>query len=663
MIIRNLCGIMALILTVGSAVGAPNAKNLSVAQMFSDNMVLQRDMKVPVWGWADSNGVVEIKFNGQTREACVDAAGKWMTTLEPMKAGGPFTMTVSGEKTVEFKNVMLGDVWLCGGQSNIEWPLRNAKNSKQELANANYAQIRLFFCPPATEQVPRQQLPASTGKWQECSPETAGPFSAVGYFFGRDLFKELNIPIGLIKSGLGGTAIELWIPRDDLQKEPDAKPIIDRFDKDCADPKLQENLRAFNEANVKVADYIKQVGSYAAGAWTGMDFDDQSWETFDPSNPAVTGGLFHALIDLRKTVEIPKEWAGRDLVISIYYHMVYGNSQLFFNGHPATRQAGFDLHFKSYLVKGEFVKTGKAVVAEHAFDYQYGKDFQAGRAVSYMTSAGDDKKIMLDGPWKIKVLDKFKAPRAPMHPQNIKALNGLYNAMIHPLMPYAIKGVIWYQGERNASRAYQYRKLLPLMINCWRANWQQGEFPFLIVQLANYGKAAQEPTNSAWAELREAQMLTAEKVTHCGIAAAIDIGEADNIHPTNKQDVGARLSLAARRAAYGQDIVYSGPVYQTMTKDGDKIVLKFKHIGGGLVAKGGQLKHFAIAGQDHKFVWAEAVIAGDTVVVKSDKIKDPAAVRYAWSDNPEGCNLYNKEGLPAFPFRTDDWMELTRAER
>jgi sialate O-acetylesterase len=278
----------------------------------------------------------------------------------------------------------------------------------------------------------------------------------------------------------------------------------------------------------------------------------------------------------------------------------------------------------------------------------------------YIKPVDGKGKISLAGSWKYRIEGPLKRMRkAPYGPDNPKSPSLLYNAMINPIIPYGIKGAIWYQGESNAGRAYQYRTLLPVMITDWRKNWKQGDFPFLIVQLANYKKAAVQPGESAWAELREAQTMTAQKLPACGIAVAIDIGEANNIHPKNKQEVGRRLALSAEKIAYGRNIVDSGPVYASMKKDGDRIIISFKNTGSGLEAVNGKLKRFAVAGKDKKFVWADAMIEGTDVIVSSPKVKAPVAVRYAWSDNPEGCNLYNKEGLPALPFRTDNWKGVT----
>lgn len=494
--------------------------------LFTDNMVLQRGIKVKVWGTAEAGEKVTAAICGQTATATADAAGKWKLELAPLKAGCPFEMTVTGvvgDKSAAktLKNVAVGDVWICSGQSNMEFGMRGVKNAQEEIAAANYPMIRHFAVRKNVQDTVVDTVTADGNGWKVCTPQEAGGFTAVGYFFGRDLHKTLNIPIGLIHTSWGGSFAESWTTRATLLSDPDFKPTLERS---------QAQLLSYAQEICKVADVVK------------------TW----------------------------------------------------------------------------------AVEAEKA--------------------KADGKDI---APMPV-------VPELPRNPlANWEFATSRYNAMIAPLIDYAITGAIWYQGESNAGRAWQYRKLLPAMIADWRKAWGQGDFPFYIVQLANFMDARNEPCEADWAELREAESMTAKNVPNCGLAVIIDIGEARDIHPKNKQDVGGRLALAALAQTYGEKIVYSGPEYESMKVDGSQIILKFKHVGGGLVAKDGDLKQFAIAGEDKKFVWADAKITGNTVVVSSDKVAAPVAVRYAWQANPEGCNLYNKEGLPASPFRTDDWQLIT----
>jgi sialate O-acetylesterase len=451
------------------------ADSLKLPALFSDNMVLQQKQEIPVWGWAKPGQSVTVKLEGQSKTATTGKDGCWKVQLKPLKAGGPLKMTIVADKTIKLKNILVGEVWICSGQSNMERSVQSSANSAKEIAAAKYPRIRLFRIPRSPSKTSGTDCKAT---WVECSPSTVGSFSAVGYYFGRTLNKKLKVPVGLIQSAYGNTTAEAWTSNSALKNDSDLK------------------------------------------------------------------------------------------------------------------------HFAKIF--------------------------------------------------------RFMAPVKPQA-QLFKLPTALYKGMIAPLIPYAIRGVIWYQGESNDYRAYQYRKLFSVLIKDWRNRWKQGDFPFLFVQLANFGKPPSQPGPSTWAELREAQDM-ALALPKTGMAVTVDIGDAKNIHPKNKQDVGLRLALWALATTYGKkNMVYSGPLYDSCVVKGNKIQLNFKHFGKGLEAKGGALKQFSIAGADKKFVWADAHIKGNTVVVSSPKVVKPVAVRYAWANNPEGCNLYNSAGLPASPFRTDDW--------
>ena len=454
--------------------------------LFQSDMVLQRDMPAPIWGWTEAGKEVKVSINGKTTTATAGPDGKWLAKLDAMPAGGPFELTVSGPEEVKLDNVLVGDVWICSGQSNMEFGIGNGKDAKEEIAKADYPQIRLFTVPKDVAYEPQSGFmkKGEEAKWLVCTPTNVmvgdwGGFSAAAYFFGRDLEEKLHVPIGLIHTSWGGTIAEAWVSQQSLEQMPD-----------------------FTQA-------------------------------------------LHGL---------PHE-------------------------PPADKKAAW----------------------------------------------------------------------------NPNQVTVLYNGMIAPLEPLAIKGAIWYQGESNAGRAAQYRSLLPTLIRDWRGHFSGGDFPFLIVQLASFMPEEDKPSESQWAELREAQALTAKAVGHSAIAVATDIGDAKDIHPKDKQDVGHRLALDALALAYGHDVEYAGPTFNKLDVDGNKAVLHFDHLGGGLEAKGGEaLKGFAIAGDDKKFVTADAKIDGDTVVVSSSEVQHPAAVRYAWANNAMSDNFYNKAGLPAAPFRTDE---------
>ena len=510
---------------VSLLVGTVRAE-IKLPALIGDNMVVQRDKAVRIWGWGAASGqIVTVRMAGQSRQATADGEGAWALLLGPMKAGGPHTMSITANPasapkkdppaaSVTIKNVLVGEVWVCSGQSNMAWPLSHANDAKNEIAAAKYPNIRLFGVQHIVADEPARD---TAGKWLRCDPTTAPGFSAVGYFFGRDLHEKLQVPVGLIGSSWGGTRAEAWTSRPTMEADPAFTSMLDWW------------------AGI-LANYPKAKAKY--------DDDLARW---------------------KQTAEKAKA-----------------------AGKQPPRQP--------------------------------------------------------------------RSPIGPRHPAYCPA--GLYNGMIAPLVPYAIQGVIWYQGEANVGRAYNYRKIFPALIRDWRKAWGQGDFPFLFVQLANYLKRAPQPTDSPWAELREAQLMTIS-LPRTGMAITIDIGKADDIHPRNKQDVGRRLALAALVIAYGKDTAHSGPVFEGMAVHSKEARLRFSHIAGGLVAAGGgRLEGFAVAGEHRKFVWADARIDGETVVVSSPKVPKPVAVRYGWANNP-ACNLRNATGLPASPFRTDNWPGVT----
>jgi sialate O-acetylesterase len=477
--------------------------------LFSDNMVLQRDKPIAIWGWADDGEKVTVKF--AHNEASTEArGGKWKMFLPKAKAGGPHTLTVSGNNTLVRTNVLIGEVWICSGQSNMEWRMAQSYEPAADIESSKNARLRLFTVPKLKADEAVEDVKAA---WTLCEPESVRNFSAVAYYFGRDLQKELGVPVGLIHTSWGGSPAEVWMREEILAENPIYKAeILDIF----------------------------------AGQKKWFDAEVAKWE--------------------QEKADLEKE----------------------------------------------------------------------------------GKKIQRNRPWGI-----WKPAE-------------LYNGMIAPLVPYAIRGAIWYQGESNAGRAWQYRTLFPDMISNWRADFGQGDFPFLLVQLAPWDRnrkremseITKEPVESDWAELREAQLLSTKLLPNVGMAVITDAGDKDDIHPTKKEPVGARLALAARAIAYGEKITHSGPVYRGLQVENDRAIISFDHAGRGLVAKNGELKGFAIAGPDRKFVWAKAEIKGDKVIVNSPEVQNPVAVRYGWADFPV-VNLFNKEGLPASPFRTDSFPLTT----
>jgi sialate O-acetylesterase len=498
--------------------GQPARAAVKPHALIGEGMVLQQGMKAPVWGTADLDEKVTVRFQG--REVSVTATnGRWQVELDDLKAGGPFEMTIAGTNTIELKNVYVGEVWVCSGQSNMEWPVRASADAPKVIAESKNPQIRLFTVPKRVATVPLHDVQPreQQGAWLECNPSTVPNFSAVAYFFGRDVQKARNVPVGLIHTSWGGTPAESWTSKAALEAEPSLRGMV---------ANLQQTLTNYPEA---LDRYIERVQKY----------------------------------------------------------------------------------------RDEFVKAN----AE-------GKNVPG-------------------------------APRPPQDPTtNPWVPTGLYSGMIAPLLPYAVRGAIWYQGESNAGRAYQYRTLFPAMIKDWRAAWHQPEMPFLFVQLAPFTRIQPEPGESDWAELREAQLLATKTLPKVGMAVITDVGEEFDIHPKAKEPVGARLALAARALAYGERIEYSGPVYESMTVEGNKAILTFRHVGGGLVARDGPLVGFSVCGPDRKFVKAEAAIHDDKVGVWSPQVERPVAVRFGWANYPV-VNLWNKDGMPATPFRTDDFPMVT----
>ena len=626
---------------------------LKLPALFSDHMVLQQKMKCPVWGWAKDGAMVTIEINGKKAKAKA-RGGRWQVRLPAMEAGGPYTLTISTtDKTIELKDVLVGEVWVCSGQSNMEFPVESANNAKAEIAAAKYPDLRLFTVEKATSSEPLQDV---TGKWVVCTPETVGDFSAVGYFFGRDLLKSGVKPIGLIDTTWGGTPAEAWTSIEALKSDPDFAPILTR-DEDSK--KIQAQLMKKYGTKLitdeRNADVIMADNTALKKGWANVNIDLSEWDTMNlPTLWENTGLSIDGVVWFRRDVNIPQEWAGRDLTLKL--STIDDIDLTYFNGTQVGRTF-YDIPSpwtepRIYTVPGNLVRAGKNVIAVRVFDGQGGGGIYPSNTPMQIGPGGNANPIDLSGPWHYRI-ERIMSLGSGQ--QNLPAR--LYNAMLAPLVPYGIKGAIWYQGESNADRAYQYRKLFAAMIQNWRRAWNVGDFPFYFVQLANYMQRKAEPGDSEWAELREAQQMTLS-LPHTGMAVIIDVGNPNDIHPRDKQTVGKRLALIAQAKDYDQNVEYSGPVYSSMAIEGNQIRLHFEHIDGGLVAKDGPLTGFAIAGADRKFYWADATIEGKTIVVKSDKVAAPVAVRYAWADDP-ACNLYNGAGLPASPFRTDDWPGIT----
>ena len=626
---------------------------------FSDNMVLQQNSTVKMWGTAKAGKKVTLttSWDGASYMTTAAADGNWNITFDTPSYGGPYTVTVAdSRKPLVLSNVLIGDIWVCGGQSNMEMQINSDVTGMAETkaSASNYPNIRLLHVENTTAGKPVNTVEIRHGGWKMCDAETIGDFSAAGYYFGRYLNENLDIPIGLLESCWGGTLAEAWTSAESLGLMPEFRDQI-AFAQSLPASKegrLEIFHRQVDEWRHKIAS-IDHAYTDGKLLWGSLEYDASSWSDqpvpgfFQENGFAGFSGLFW----VRKTIEIPASWAGSELTLS--FAMVDDNDFTYFNGVEVGHTEGCWLR-REYKIPASLVKAGKAVVSVRIYDGG-GLGGVCGDPDLMYIAKSDTEKISLAGIWKgrpslaMSEIDMF--PSNTVNEPNVATF--LYNAMINPIKDIPVKGAIWYQGESNAPRAEQYQTLFPLMIQDWRKAWGIN-LPFYFCQLANYQTVQTGPEESDWAELREAQLMTTS-LENTGMAVLIDIGEAADIHPKNKVEVGRRLALNALALTYGKDVTYSGPVYDSYRIEGDSCRIFFKHVDGGLkTPDGSALSGFYICGPDRKFVKANAVIDGDTVVVSAPGIAFPSSVRYGWANNPV-CNLYNVAGLPASPFRTDSW--------
>lgn len=621
----------------------------TLPKLISDGMVLQRDAEVKIWGWAAPGEKVGVAFAGSTYSAPANDDGEWEIRLSGLSAGGPHQMVIISSDTITINDVLVGDVWVCSGQSNMELSMQRASPLyEKEIANAENPYIRYFEVPKVYDfKAPRHDLPGE--KWLSPNRETILSFSAVAYFYALELYEQYGVPVGLINASLGGSPAEAWLSEEALKQFPEHWEEARRFKDDSLIARIQA------EDGARIGKWHQTLDSLDVGysdpenPWYEAGLNTTGWqEMIVPGYWADEAlGAVNGVVWFSRAFQVPADAAGEPA--RLLMGRIVDADSVFVNG-IYVGSTTYQYPPRRYNVPPGILKAGKNVIAVRVVSNAGRGGFVPDKPYELITAG---QTIDLKGAWRYRLGAKMD----PLGSQTFIRWKpgGLYNAMIAPLLNYRIKGVIWYQGESNAGRPQEYKTLFPALIQNWRALWKQGDFPFLFVQLANFMEARSEPCESDWAMLREAQLQTLF-LPNTGMAVTIDIGEWNDIHPLNKKDVGKRLALAARKVAYEENVAHSGPVYESMKIEGDRIVLSFKNIGGGLVSKGGEnLKHFAIAGADRQFAWAEAKIEGEKVIVWSDKVARPVAVRYAWADNPEGANLYNKEGLPASPFRTDDW--------
>ncbi len=626
--------------------------NVRLPKVFGPHMVLQRRKPVPVWGWADAGEKITVTLANQTKKTKAGKDGTWRVTLDPMEAGGPFQLTVKGKKdAITLNDVLAGEVWICSGQSNMEWPLRAAANGPKEVNRANYPQIRQLAVKKAVSLTPKDDI---EGEWTVCSPATAADFTAVGYFFARQLQQELNVPIGLINNAWGGTHSETWTSREAMLTDPELAKSITRLPADIEELNRKAALEA-RQLIEKIQDG-KLPTAAETSTWAKPAFDAEKWQRMTVPGNWETRGLpaLDGVVWFRREITLADSVSLKNALLQL--GTIDDADSAYVNGQLVGTTNAYDQP-RRYALPTGLLKAGVNVIVIRINDTGGGGGFTGAPADMKLSTDGVD--LPLGGVWQYRVA-QLLASWEKSDPNAHGTL--LFNAMLNPLIPYAVAGVIWYQGESNAGRAFQYRRTFPLMIQDWRQHWKE-DFPFLFVQLANFNAGnGNSRRGSAWAELREAQTMTL-KLPRTGMAVTSDIGDATNIHPTNKQDVGRRLAAEAMRVVYQKSDVSAGPLFETMTIAGSQAVLTFRNADGGLAVKDkyGYTKGFEIAGADQVFYYAKAEIQGNSVVVRADSVAAPVAVRYGWADDNGEVNLYNSAGFPAVPFRTDAWKSSTEA--
>ncbi len=660
------------------------AETFTLHRIFSSHMVLQRREPLRISGTAEASRCVLVHFNGKTQEATADKNGEWIAEFPAMEAGGPYELLVEGcdkSKIIRLDDILIGEVWLCSGQSNMQMPVKGGRfwqvrNSDKEVKNANHPQLRLFEVKRIVS--PGKILPdVPGGSWQACTPESVRLFSAAAYFFGRQLQKDLGVPVGLIHASWGGTPIEPWISESAYEKANRHEIEAIRFAK-APSPEQKERLRKSQEKVQREMDRWTErflqsdpARSREAQAWKQPSYDDSAWSA--SKKPAPFPDNIDGVGWYRHSVEIPPSLAGRDMILHL--GVVDDCDETFFNGvqigRTDTRTPGYWTAQRVYPIPGKLVKAGKNGIAVRAIDHFSGGGF---RSPGYLEVKGSGEKISIAEGWKFKLefaVDPKKIgprPVLPAHHQNLKSPSfpaTLFNSMIAPWTRYPIRGIIWYQGCSNAG-SMDYYPLHKLLIQDWRRQWNNPEMPFLLVQLAGFEKHTpvtrlpddywkkKAPMESVpYALTREIQAEMCN-LPFTGMAVAMDVGDHSDIHPADKQTVGYRLAKEAERVAYHADHASQGPVYAGMKAEGGKIRVFFRNVGKGLTTKDGKAPGaFAIAGKDGRYVWADAVIDGDTVVVSSESVKEPVGVRYAWVQYRGDVNLCNRDGFPAVPFRSD----------
>ncbi|MDA3929428.1 MAG: hypothetical protein PF541_10755 [Prolixibacteraceae bacterium] len=622
---------------------------VSLPSIVSDGMILQRNETVKVWGWATPGEEVTVKFLKKKYSTKTNTEGKWQIQLQPMEAGGPYDMEIKGSNKISIKNILIGDVWVCSGQSNMthqfnRWQERYAI----EINESNNTEIRQFHVPTkAVLSAPLEDIVDL--KWVEATPETILDFTVIGYFFAKKLYDKYNVPQGIIMTCVGGTKIESWTSEEGFKEFPailekvkqnQDTSYVNRINREAKEDRATDGPKTQKDKGL--ADDVK---------WYSPSYEPLNWKRINIPGYWEDQGVrdLDGVVWFRREIEVPESMTGIEALVKL--GRIVDADDLYING-QRVGGTGYQYPQREYKVQAGILKKGKNLFVIRLRN-NYGKGGFVPDKPYLLLTANDT--IDLKGYWKYKVGEVFQHKK--WYKQGISAQNeptALYNGMIAPFINFGVRGLLWYQGESNAGNPEAYSKLLPNIIKDWRTKWEDQELPFLIAQLPNYMEVDYLPAKSNWAEMREVQLETSLAIKNTGLGVNIDLGEWNDIHPGNKKPVGERLALEAMRISYLENGIITSPIYKSHRIEEGKVIIAFENVGSGLIAKNGEeLAHFAIAGEDKKFEWGKAKIENNEVVVWNDEISNPKYIRYAWADNPDFANLYNKEGLPASPFEIE----------
>jgi sialate O-acetylesterase len=620
---------------------------VKLPKLVSDGMVLQRDAAIRIWGWAANSEKVTVRFIDATYNTTANDKGEWQIMLPKHSAGGPYNMQIDASNSITINDILIGDVWICSGQSNMQSSLRSLPNYQAEIAQSENSNIRQFAVGMGFK-LGSMESDFRSGKWMSANPKDVLNFTAVGYFFARKLYETYKVPIGLINASVGGSSAEAWISEESMKEFPRYYEDIQRY----KIPGYMDKVNKQDDERVK--NWNKQVrendeGNKGTPKWSDPTLNTSNWESMHiPGYWADTKvGNVNGIVWFRREFSVPANMVGKPATLKL--GRITDADSTFING-KFVGSIGSLYAQRNYKIADTLLKTGINTIVVKVTNYIHHGGFVPGKQYEIST---EGNSINLEGDWKYRI----GAVAEPLDDRLFtgKIPSGLFNSMIAPVLNYSIKGVLWYQGESNTSRAYEHLEVFKVLIKDWRKNWQQGDFPFLYVQLPNFVEVNIETTKYDWAFFRESQ-LKALNIQNTGMAVTIDVGEYNDIHPVQKKPVGERLALVAQKVAYGENnVVYSGPIYNSVVFKDNNATLSFTNIGSGLMAKNGEeLNCFEICGIDNVFYPAKAKIINNKIVVVSEKVDKPVAVRYAWANNPVGANFYNKEGLPASPFRTSE---------